>query len=89
MLLANAFKAFRPATAARRFKSTGVSLEEAVSSGAGALAAAVGTTFGTYMLADFLSNFLQHPTQLVSGESCVASESVLCLGRSPRSPRCL
>ena len=27
------------------------------------LAAAVGTTFGTYMVADFLSNFIQHPTQ--------------------------
>jgi len=25
--------------------------------------AALGTTFGTYMTADFLSNFLQHPTQ--------------------------
>lgn len=28
-----------------------------------ALAKAVGTTFGTYMMADFLSNFIQHPTQ--------------------------
>ena len=27
------------------------------------LAKAVGTTFGTYMIADYLSNFLQHPTQ--------------------------
>lgn len=27
--------------------------------------AAVGTTFVTYMCADFLSNFLQHPTQKV------------------------
>lgn len=25
--------------------------------------AAVGTTFGTYMVADYLSNFIQHPTQ--------------------------
>jgi hypothetical protein len=25
----------------------------------------VGTTFGTYMLADFLSNFIQHPAQKV------------------------
>eukprot|EP00979_Chaetoceros_neogracilis_P012477 scaffold3337_cov256-Chaetoceros_neogracile.AAC.11 len=24
---------------------------------------AVGTTFGTYCIADFLSNFIQHPTQ--------------------------
>lgn len=29
-------------------------------------AGAVLTTFGTYMLADFLSNFIQHPSQLVS-----------------------
>jgi len=28
-----------------------------------ALPAAVATTFGTYCLADFLSNFIQHPTQ--------------------------
>lgn len=28
-----------------------------------ALPKAVATTFGTYMLADFLSNFIQHPTQ--------------------------
>lgn len=27
------------------------------------LITAVGTTFGTYMIADFLSNFIQHPTQ--------------------------
>ncbi len=27
------------------------------------LARAIGTTFGTYMIADFLSNFIQHPTQ--------------------------
>lgn len=27
------------------------------------LAKAVGTTFGTYMIADYLSNYLQHPTQ--------------------------
>jgi hypothetical protein len=29
------------------------------------LAKAVGTTFGTYMVADYLSNYLQHPTQLM------------------------
>ena len=28
-------------------------------------AKAVGTTFGTYVTADFLSNFIQHPTQKV------------------------
>ena len=38
--------------------------EEAASEG-GSLAVAVATTFGTYMLADFLSNFIQHPTQKV------------------------
>jgi hypothetical protein len=35
-------------------------------SAASGLLTAVGTTFGTYMLADFLSNFIQHPTQKVS-----------------------
>jgi len=51
----------------RRVMSTGVPIEEAAgssSAGAGALLAAVGSTFGTYMVADFLSNFIQHPTQL-------------------------
>ena len=43
--------------------STGVPVEEV--SGGGALLTAVGTTFVTYMTADFLSNFLQHPTQKV------------------------
>lgn len=52
----------------RRAMSTGVPVGDAVASsaGVGALLAAVGTTFGTYMIADFLSNFIQHPTQLVS-----------------------
>lgn len=27
------------------------------------LAKAIGSTFGTYMIADYLSNYLQHPTQ--------------------------
>jgi len=36
---------------------------EETSSAAGGLVAAVATTFGTYMAADFLSNFIQHPTQ--------------------------
>lgn len=29
------------------------------------LAKAVGTTFGTYMIADYLSNYIQHPTQMM------------------------
>mmetsp|Transcript_27042 Transcript_27042/g.45051 ORF Transcript_27042/g.45051 Transcript_27042/m.45051 type:complete len:231 (+) Transcript_27042:125-817(+) len=33
------------------------------SPGGGALMAGVATTFATYMAADFLSNFIQHPTQ--------------------------
>jgi hypothetical protein len=41
-----------------------VASENATSAASG-LIAAVGTTFGTYMLADFLSNFIQHPTQKV------------------------
>lgn len=36
-----------------------------MSSAVPTLAKAVGTTFGTYMVADYLSNFLQHPTQLM------------------------
>lgn len=59
MLFANAFRTLR--SAGRRAFSTA----EATTTGSGALVAAVGTTFGTYMLADFFSNFLQHPTQLV------------------------
>jgi hypothetical protein len=39
-------------------------VEEAAEEG-GSLAVAVGTTFVTYMIADFLSNFIQHPTQLM------------------------
>lgn len=54
-------------TLGRRAKSSkAVSDEAAASAGAGALLAAVGTTFVTYMTADFLSNFIQHPTQQVS-----------------------
>ena len=48
----------------RRFMSTTAAEETAT--GAGGLLVAVGTTFGTYMMADFLSNFIQHPTQKVS-----------------------
>ena len=48
----------------RRAKSSSASAEE-TSAAAGGLAVAVATTFGTYMCADFLSNFIQHPTQKV------------------------
>mmetsp|Transcript_13659 Transcript_13659/g.26127 ORF Transcript_13659/g.26127 Transcript_13659/m.26127 type:complete len:229 (+) Transcript_13659:122-808(+) len=44
----------------RRFMSTAAAEE---GSAAGGLVLAVGTTFGTYMMADFLSNFIQHPSQ--------------------------
>ena len=51
---------------ARRAMSTSAKAgeEEAAQAGAG-LAVAMGTTFMTYMAADFLSNFIQHPTQKV------------------------
>ena len=68
-------------TFGRRAMSTGVPIGDAVASsspGTGALLAAVGTTFGTYMVADFLSNFIQHPTQLVS-YSFVADASLFHL----------
>jgi hypothetical protein len=47
----------------KRFKSTAadVGSSEVAFAGMGAVA----TTFGTYMIADFLSNFIQHPTQKV------------------------
>jgi hypothetical protein len=63
---------------ARRAKSTTSSTAAATaeSVSAGGLVVAVGTTFGTYMIADFLSNFIQHPTQKVRGGSLVA-EAVL------------
>ena len=48
----------------RRFKSTSAGAGEPAGESAFAVAA-VGTTFATYMLADFLSNFIQHPTQKV------------------------
>eukprot|EP00977_Amphora_coffeiformis_P014436 scaffold4052_cov213-Amphora_coffeaeformis.AAC.3 len=47
----------------RRFMSTAAAEE---GSAAGGLVLAVGTTFGTYMMADFLSNFIQHPSQKAS-----------------------
>jgi mevalonate pyrophosphate decarboxylase len=71
MSFATAFKSFR-GTASRLFAKRTMSSSPAAgeassssSSGSAALAAAVATTFGTYMLADTLSNFLQHPTQKV------------------------
>jgi len=69
MLFRNAFKNLPPRFSSNltlRFKSAQADVKEPGTGGAGALVAAVGTTFGTYMLADFLSNFLQHPTQAVS-----------------------
>jgi hypothetical protein len=60
---------------ARRAKSSGAGAEETAAAGGG-LAAAVATTFGTYMLADFLSNFIQHPTQKVSTDSAPATIQV-------------
>ena len=56
-------------SAARRMKSSSAkeaAAEAESDAAAGGLAVAVATTFGTYMCADFLSNFLQHPTQKVS-----------------------
>jgi hypothetical protein len=50
--------------AARRFKSTSAG-ESAGEQASVFVASAMGTTFATYMMADFLSNFLQHPTQKV------------------------
>jgi hypothetical protein len=55
----------KAAVGGRRAMSTG-GMADGGGAAAGGLAAAVGTTFVTYMAADFLSNFLQHPTQRVS-----------------------
>ena len=49
---------------------------EESSSGSLALLTAVGTTFVTYMTADFLSNFLQHPTQKVRGSMRVSDHAM-------------
>ncbi|KAL3757482.1 hypothetical protein ACHAWU_006689 [Discostella pseudostelligera] len=51
---------------ARRAKSTSTSAASSEEAASGNLAVAVATTFGTYMLADFLSNFIQHPIQKAS-----------------------
>jgi hypothetical protein len=61
-MFSQAWKQFSKTVVGKRVMSTA---EEAVTPGLGPLLAAVGTTFGTYMMADFLSNFIQHPTQLV------------------------
>ena len=55
--------------------STGAAEETA--GGAGAVAVAVGSTFVTYMTADFLSNFIQHPTQKVSSRKYIQSSYVV------------
>jgi hypothetical protein len=60
MLFTKAWTTLSRAATGRRAMST-----DGAGAGGG-LVAAVGTTFVTYMTADFLSNFLQHPTQLVS-----------------------
>ena len=52
-------------TVNKRVKSSSAAETEEAASSGGSLVAAVATTFGTYCLADFLSNFLQHPTQKV------------------------
>lgn len=65
MLFANAFRGLR-GTATRKLSTTVAPPTEVVAAASGtSLAVAVATTFGTYMLADTLSNFLQHPTQKV------------------------
>jgi len=52
-----------PKAAAKPLSSSAA--PEAATSSSSGLLGAVAATFGTYMLADFLSNFLQHPTQQV------------------------
>jgi hypothetical protein len=66
-------------TVGRRAKSTATFRDEGASSlsGNGALLAAVGTTFVTYMTADFLSNFIQHPTQQVSFSPFLTKKALL------------
>jgi hypothetical protein len=66
MLFSQAWKSLASnrvvSTFARRAKS---SADGGEAEAAGGLLAAMGTTFVTYMTADFLSNFIQHPTQKV------------------------
>lgn len=52
-------------TATKRKLSSTAAKQESASGASSGLLVAVGTTFGTYMLADFLSNFIQHPAQKV------------------------
>jgi hypothetical protein len=63
----------------RRAKSFSSLNEEAASTG-GPLITGVAVTFGTYMMADFLSNFIQHPTQKVCAciFSCLSIVTLLC-----------
>ena len=65
MFFARAPSTLLARSSALRSKFSSAGAEEAAASG-GLLAGAVATTFGTYCLADFLSNFIQHPTQKVS-----------------------
>ena len=65
MFFARASSTLLARSSALRSKFSSAGAEEAAASG-GLLAGAVATTFGTYCLADFLSNFIQHPTQKVS-----------------------
>jgi hypothetical protein len=61
-------------TIARRAKSNSADATDETASTGGSLVIAVGTTFGTYMIADFLSNFIQHPTLQV--KSCLYFEEL-------------
>jgi hypothetical protein len=51
-----------------RAKSSSAPPTEEAAEAGGSLAVAVATTFGTYMIADFLSNFIQHPFHKVSAD---------------------
>jgi len=60
----NAFKGFFRVAGSGRVGAKKM-MSTAVDEAPTGLLTAMGVTFGTYMMADFLSNFLQHPTQLV------------------------
>mmetsp|Transcript_26513 Transcript_26513/g.37235 ORF Transcript_26513/g.37235 Transcript_26513/m.37235 type:complete len:236 (-) Transcript_26513:262-969(-) len=64
MLFTKASSSLFAKTFARRAMSTTAEGASSASS-SGGLATAVGTTFVTYCTADYLSNFIQHPTQLM------------------------
>eukprot|EP00957_Ditylum_brightwellii_P056294 4267023-Ditylum_brightwellii.AAC.1 len=64
MIFHNAFKSITPQLKVLRPNNLSTEASsEGGSAGAGALLAAMSTTFGTCMITDSLSNFLQHPTQ--------------------------